>query len=176
MSPRLLRIRGFAPKVNWRKNPGGVKRTIKEAEEIARKNGVRIPDNVVFFEAEPGELKGSLQGLAAGEKMETARGPSVIEHADGYVYWKDHLNRFGKVPFQIHPEVLTCDEAIVAVIAHEMFELSELRQVFHSSRRRVMPAEDYARLVSTDRRDNFHYQAWDAADKVVLRMRKDKRR
>jgi hypothetical protein len=166
----------LAPNVKWKRNPGGLKRTIKEAEAIARENGVQIPNGVVFFEAEPGELKGTLRGLAAGEKMETALGPGVVEHPDGYVYWQDHFNVLGVIPFQIHPEVLTRDEAIVAVIEHEMSELSQLREVFLSCRERRMDATDYGRQVADDRLGNFHYQAWDDADKAVLRMRKGKRR
>jgi hypothetical protein len=128
----------------------------------------------VFFEAEPGHLKGSLARMAA-EGMETAMGPGVVEQLDGYVYWREHYNRFGKIPFQIHPDVLTSDEAIVAVFAHEMSELSQLREVFISSKGR-MDAMDYAAQVATDRLGNFHDKAWDKADEAVLSMRKAKQR
>src|SRR5436309_1995666 len=87
---------------------------------------------------------------------------------DGYVYWQDHYNRFGKIPFLIHPDILTSDEAIIAVIQHEMSELAGLRQVFFSSRRRRMNATDYGLQVATGSVGNFHDQAWDAADAAVL--------
>ncbi len=148
---------------------------MRKAEAIARKHGVQIPDDVVFFGAEPGELEGSWQDLFTRWGMETARGPALVEHPDGYMYWNDHYNAFGKIPFRVHPEVLMSDEAIVAVFQHEMFELSELRRVFFSSDKRRMSATDYGLQVAPGYRNNFHDQAWDAADAAVLRMRKDKR-
>ncbi len=76
---------------------------------------MQIPVDVVFFEAEPGELEGSWDDLFTSRGMETARGPALREHPDGYIHWHDHYNISGKIPFLIHPEVLTSDEAIVAV-------------------------------------------------------------
>jgi hypothetical protein len=73
----------------------------------------------------------------------------MIEHPDGYIYWSDHYNISGKVPFLVHPDVLTSDEAIVAVLQHEMFELTELREVFVSSPQRRMSAIDYGYQVTT---------------------------
>lgn len=59
---RAFRIGGQGPKVRWKKNKGGLSRTIEEAVAIARRNGVEVPEDVEFFEADPGELKGSLRG------------------------------------------------------------------------------------------------------------------
>src|SRR5260370_42468477 len=98
--------------------------------------------------------------------METAKGPAMYEHSDGYVYWQDHYNIFGKIPFLIHPDIFSSDKAIVAVFQHEMFELAKLEQVFFSSTKRRMSATDYGLQVATNRSGNFHDQAWDAADKV----------
>jgi hypothetical protein len=95
---------------------------------------VRIPHDVIFSEAELGDLKGSLKDLFAGRGMETARGPLVQERSDGYVYWVDHFNMFGKIAFQVHPEILTGDECIVGVFQREIFELAEFREVFMSSK------------------------------------------
>jgi hypothetical protein len=149
---------------------------MEEAVLIARRNGVRIPDDVLFVESEPGELNGSLEDMLARKEMETARGPAVTEHADGYIYWRDHYNSLtGKIPFRIHPEVLTGDECIVAVFEHEMTELAQLREVFMSSRRRRMLTTDYGLQVAPGLPGNFHDQAWDSADAAVSRMRKSKR-
>jgi hypothetical protein len=171
----MFRITGQEPRVRSLRNEDAVKRTIKRAQAIARKHGVQLPEDVVFFEAEPGELEGTWGDLFTPRGMETARGPAVAEHPDGYVYWKDHYNVRGKIPFLIHPDVLTSDEAIVAVFQHEMFELAQLREVFFASRKRRMVAADYGHQVASGNRGNFHDQAWDAADEAVLRMRKAKR-
>ncbi len=124
---RGFRIGGQGPKVRWKNNRGGLKRTIEEAVAIARSYGVEVPEDVEFFEAEPGELEGSLKAFFAGQRFETARGPRVTEHEDGRIYWRNHYNKDRKIPFRIHPDVLTSDEAISAVLQHEMHELSLLR-------------------------------------------------
>jgi len=96
---------GQGPSVRWRRNKAGTKRTIEEAGAIARKHGVQIPDDVVFFEAEPGEVEGSWKDLFTPRGMETARGPAMPEHPDGYIYWDDHYNIADRIPFLIHLQV-----------------------------------------------------------------------
>src|SRR5271167_1333557 len=97
-------IAGQSPRITWRENPGGKKRTIEEAKEIARQHGVRIADDVDFFEDEDGELP---------ENM-TARGPKVTKPAGAIVRWSDLVNTLtGKVPFLVRPDILKSDEAIV---------------------------------------------------------------
>jgi hypothetical protein len=80
---------------------------------IAKKHGVFMPADVIFFQAEPGDLEGTWEDLFTDRGMETARGPVVYEHHDGYVYWQDHYNIFGRIPFLIHPDVLGSDEDIL---------------------------------------------------------------
>jgi hypothetical protein len=168
----VFRIGGQGPKLRWKKNKGGLKRSIEEALAIARRNGVEVPEDVEFFEAEPEELEGSLKGFFAGRRFETARGPRVKEHEDGRIYWQDHYNKDGNAPFRIHPDVLTSDEAIVAVFQHEMHELSLLREVFSQSRTDSMNGTDYGLQTTAGRPANFHDLAWDEADKIIRRMRR----
>src|SRR5438132_3837259 len=111
---RTFRLAGQEPKVKWRRNKSGAKRTIKQAVAIARKHGIKIPHDVVFFEAEPGECIGTWEDLFTHHGMETARGPAMVEQPDGHIYWRDHYNIWGKIPFLIHPDILTSDDAIVA--------------------------------------------------------------
>jgi hypothetical protein len=169
---RILHISGQAPVVEWRMNAGGLKRSIDEAIELARKNGVAIPEDVAFFEAEPEELKGTLSDyLSAGRTFESARGPGVTGDEKGRVHWNDHFNKDGRIPFQIHPDVLASDELIVAVFQHEIHELSLFRLVFMFSKDQTMDATDYRIQASTGRPSNFHDLAWREADALVLRMR-----
>src|SRR5437660_11912097 len=120
MTRRAFRMAGQGPSVKWKRNRGRARRSIAEAVALAISHGVQIPPDVIFHKAEAGELAGSLKSLAAAGAIETARGPEIAEHPDGYVYWKDHYNRHGKIPVRLHPDVLTSDEAIVAVLRHEM--------------------------------------------------------
>jgi hypothetical protein len=169
---RHFQIRGHAPTVQWKQNKDTLVRSIQEAIAIAQTYGVEIPEDVTFFVAEPGELKGTLRGLFSGQDFESAKGPTVTEHKDGRIHWQDHFNRYKKIPFQIHPDVLTSDEAIAAVFRHEMHELSLLRSVFMLSENKTMDATDYGIQVSAWRAGNFHDQAWSEADKLVLLMRR----
>ncbi len=168
----MLRIGGQGPKLRWKKNQSGLKRTIEEAVEIAKQNGVEIPEDVVFFEADLGELKGSLRGFFSGQRWETARGPMAPLHDDGRIYWEDHFNKDGRIPFQVHSDVLTSDEAIVAVFQHEMYELSLIREVFIELVGGSMDGSDYGIQTAAGRPGNFHDQAWDEADKIVRQMRR----
>jgi hypothetical protein len=153
-------IAGQSPSVEWQENPSGEKRTIDEAIEIARKYGVRIPDDVDFFEDEDDELQ---------ENM-TARGPKVTKVAGSVVYWSDLVNGLtGKVPFLVRPDILRSDEAIVAVFGHEMYELEALREILNEG---MTPIEYFIGHTSPGRRGNLHDQAWDYADDLVERMRK----
>src|SRR5438874_2143099 len=102
MARRIFRIAGQGPKVEWKRNKRSARRSMHEAIAIAIQHGVQVPYDVIFVGAATGELTGNLKSLFASGNMETARGPEVAEHSDGYVYWKDHYNRNGKIPFRIH--------------------------------------------------------------------------
>jgi hypothetical protein len=96
---RAFRIGGQGPKLRWKKNKGGLKRTIEEAVAIARNHGVEVPEDVELFEADPGVLTGSLRGYFAGQRFETARGPEMRPRSDGRIYWANHYNREGESHF-----------------------------------------------------------------------------
>jgi hypothetical protein len=152
-------IEGQHPRVPWRPNQGGQHRTIEEAVAIARRHGVEIPDDVAFFLDEFGDLGPDT----------TARGPKITKTAGSLVRWSDFVHdRTGKVPFLIRPDVLGSDEAIVAVLAHEMYELENLRRLLEHGR---MTIEDFIAHVAPGNRGNLHDQAWNEADAAVLRMR-----
>src|SRR5438132_11466233 len=113
-------IAAQSPRLQWQPNPGGQTRTVEEAKAIAKKHGVPIPEDVDFFEDELNEL----------HEQFIARGPRVDKPAGSIVYWEDLVHdRTGKVPFRLWPGILSSDDAIVAVIAHEMFELEMLRPI-----------------------------------------------
>lgn len=173
MQKRVFRIAGRAPKVKWKRNTGRKRRTIQEAIAIAKDNGVSIPDDFDFRVADRGELRGTLKELLDGGEMDTAMAPSVTQHEDGYVYWRDHYDeRVGTILIHIHPDIFLSDEAIVGTFAHEMYELAEFREVFENSPKRRMYAADYGKQCSADYEDNtFHSDAWSYADKLVLKMR-----
>lgn len=111
-------ITGQSPRIQWNKNPQGRVRTIEEAIAIATAKGVTIPEDVSFWVDELGELG----------PTRTACGPRVDKPEGSIVRWSDMVHdKSRKVPFRIWVEVLKSDEAIVAIFAHEMYELAKLR-------------------------------------------------
>jgi hypothetical protein len=152
-------VAGQYPKREWRDNPGGQIRTIEEAVEIAKSWGVILPDDFDFFADEAGEL----------HKDITARGPRVDKPSGEQVYWSDLVHDLtGKVPFRIWPGILKSDEAIVAVLAHEMYEILTLRPFLE---RGELTIDDYVMLTEPGRPGNLHDQAWDVSDRMVDKMR-----
>jgi hypothetical protein len=151
-------ISGQFPRQQWRQNPGGQSRTVEEAIAIARRFGVQVPNDVDFFVDELGDL----------DETTTARGPLVSKIAGTIVTWSDLAHdQTGKVPFRTRPDILTSDEAIVAVFAHEMYELEMLRPLL----RRGISIEEFGGHTRPGNPGNLHDAAWDLADALVERMR-----
>jgi len=154
-------ITGHSSRLKWRPNAAEQTRTLTEAIDIARRWGVKIPDDVAFFIDEVGELDADT----------TARGPKITKPAGSTVYWRDFVHHLtGKVPFIVRPDILKSDEAIVAVVGHEMYELEVIRKLLHTDR--GMSVESLKGLTDFDNPGNLHDEAWDAADDLVERMRK----
>jgi hypothetical protein len=156
---RSFGIAGQLPSLQWRENPEGQRRTIQEAIEIARKHGVVIPDDVGLY----------MIGVKHFAPDTYALGPRVDKEAGEKVLWSDLVHdRTGKVPFRFRRDIFTSDEAIVAVIAHEVYELSELRPLLLAGE---LSIEDYIAQTEPGRPGNLHDQAWDVAGELVRRMR-----
>jgi hypothetical protein len=145
--------------MHWTPNPGGQRRTIEEAIEIAKRHGAEIADDVALFEDEWGTL---------GPET-TAAGSRISKKAGDYVQLSDFVHPVTqKVPFIIRPDVLESDEAIVAVLTHEMYELNGIHGMI---RKGGMTIEDFGLHTSPGLKGNLHDRAWDLADEAVLRMR-----
>jgi hypothetical protein len=159
---KVRMITGQSPTIKWQPNPGVETRTIEEAKAIAKRHGVPIPEDVDFFADELGEL----------DENWTACGPRVDKPVGSIVDWTDLVHdRTGKVPFRVWPGILNSDEAIVAVFAHEMFELERLRPIFEEGTTTI---EAFIAQTRPGSPGNLHDQAWDRADELVERMRKGK--
>lgn len=152
-------ISGQSPRRRWRPNPDGQTRTIEQAVAIAKRFGVHVPDDVAFFVDEFGDL----------DSDTTAKSSRVTKPAGATVHWSDLVHDLtGRVPFRIRPDILASDEAIVAVIAHEMYELDELRPILREGSTSI---EDFIGLTCAGNPGNLHDRTWDVADAMVERMR-----
>jgi hypothetical protein len=152
-------VAGQYPTREWRENPDGRIRTIEEAVEIAKSYGVVIPDDIEFHVDESGEL----------HKDNTARAPRVDKPSGERVYWSDLMHDITfKVPFRIWSGVLSSDEAIVAVLAHEMHEINYLRPLLE---RGELSIDEFVLHTEPGRPGNLHDEAWDEGDLIVDKMR-----
>ena len=154
-------IGGRIPKCEWRPNPDGTTRSIEEAIQIARRWGVVIPDYVSFAIDKYGWLDADT----------TAKTTTIKEPAGTMIHWSSLFHKItGKIPFLIRKDIMKSDEAIVAVMGHEMYELEEMRKAFGEN---GAPIEHWLAEAHPDREANFHWQAWDYADTLVAKMRGD---
>ncbi len=145
----------------WATNPGGA-RTMEEAVALARSRGIQIPDDVEFVLAPEGYLDaGDLASYFYARNLKPG----------DYIEWSRFYTQFGKITVKLRADVLTSDEAIVAVFAHEMHELNSLRDYFAASGQR-MRAIRLVELVSDGIPGNLHDHAWDVADALVEAMRR----
>jgi hypothetical protein len=99
----------------------------------------------------------------------TARTTEFKEPAGTIIHWSWLFHkRTDRIPFLLRKDILGSDEAIVAVIGHEMFELEAMRNAFAE---KGAPIEHWLAEARPDNEGNFHWQAWDYADELVARMR-----
>ena len=68
---------------------------------------------------------------------------------------------------------MTSDEAIVAVLAHEMYELEQLRPLLQQD---GISIEQFGGLTCPGNPGNYHDEAWELADVMVKRMRGEENR
>jgi hypothetical protein len=157
-------IQGFAqtPKsYPWRSNADGQVRTVAEARIIATSHGVHIPEDIHLVAVDSKRLPKD----TFAKYFEKASHSATLR-----VSWDEFYNRLDKIPVQLSRDILGSDEAIVAVIAHEMHELNALRALFEE-RGGSIPAGELRNLIVAGRPGNLHDHAWDVADQLVAQMR-----
>ena len=156
-------VHGLAQKPKtypWTKNPDGVVRTTAEVKRIALDHGVEIPADIQIFAVQGKWLPPDSYAQYLGRDFLPGQ----------RISWSQFYNKYDNIAVKVSKDILDSDEAIVAVMAHEMHELNGLRKIFEE--RETLPAEELGRLINPGHKGNLHDQAWDVADHVVARMRK----
>jgi len=162
----FITIAGYAqhPRMYpWLKNADGAVRSIDEAVEIARIHGVEIPDDILLK-----KVRGKMLPDNTYAQYFSHYGTDPNKMVRWEEFYDKHLD--GLVVL-IKENVFQSDEAIVAILAHEMHELSELRRIFEESGGALSRRKLY-NLINPGIARNLHDQAWDVADRLVLAMRK----
>lgn len=128
-----------------------------EAVALAKRWGVVIPEDIAFH------FRDDMVPPDAYAIYNTFLSTRNYRWSDFYA--KERIN------VKVRRSVLESDEAIVAVIAHEMFEINELRRLFEH--RQIISGTEIIRMVRTGVPGNLHDRAWDAADEIVRAMRRE---
>lgn len=90
---------------------------------------------------------------------------------DARITWEDCLHdRTKKLPVRIRSSVLKSNEAVVAVIAHELYEVVHFRAAFADSDG-VLTAREIYEHICYDAVGNLHYQAVAFGDRLVQAIR-----
>jgi hypothetical protein len=163
---RHVSAQGFAqaPRLKWRENPGGVRRSLDEVAALAEANGVEFPEEINFSAVAKKYLP---------KDTYAKYGDGSTRDPDKVIYWSEFLDEHDRLSVTLSEEILSSDEAIVAVVAHEMHELNSLKKLFDARDGGGMTVRELRYLVTPGRLRNLHDEAWDAADQVVARMRRN---
>jgi uncharacterized protein YgfB (UPF0149 family) len=65
------------------------------------------------------------------------------------------------------------DEALIAVIGHELYELNQLRRLCAERGGRLSAGELHG-LIAPGATGNLHDEAWDEADRLVVELRRQR--
>lgn len=137
-------------------------RTPNDAIILAKSKGIEIPDDILIV-----FLKNWKKTGVDAEYFYQLR----TYQPDDWVYWDDFYHpKTGKIPVRFNEAILNSDEHIVALIAHEMYELNSLRQI-EEEENGQMPARHLSKLITSGIASNLHDKAWDIADELVRTMR-----
>ncbi len=163
--PEVVAVKGYAqgPRLQWAKNPDGAVRSVDEAVEIARRHGVVIPDDILIR-----KVKGKYMPDRTFAQYYSHRGTDPNKR----VSWQDFYDKdLDELLVRIDDAVFQSDEAIVAIMAHEMHELNNLRRLFAETGG-SMSVRRLHYLINPGIKGNLHDQAWDVADQIVTSMRR----
>ncbi len=135
--------------------------SLEEAKLIAQRYGVELPEYIYFCPVPDDEVPPNAHAIYLD--LGSQPGPAIIR-------WEDCLNHSEQVPVRVRESVFQSDEAIVAVFAHEVHEITNLRALFHANNGRLAVGRVY-NLISPETPGNLHAEAVDIGDGLVRRMR-----
>ncbi|SMC27180.1 hypothetical protein SAMN02745857_02740 [Andreprevotia lacus DSM 23236] len=156
---------GQAPKLVYQQNAGNVIRTREYMLNLAREMGVYIPDDVYVIFVDPSLLSNKVGAMAEYGQTGNYLGANLA----AIMTWDGMKNINNMIPVRLSENLLSSDEAAVAHIAHEMYELEKFESLGVWNQRTFIKqtaSPEFGGL-----QDSWHSQAWDYADQIVEIMR-----
>ena len=173
-APRKVPITRQKPNIvpPLQRNHNGSIRQFSELDKLLTENGVVLPHDVTIEDGTDNDLHaGTFEDLSDGH-LTTARTQGLMEDPDGFVHFSDFYNRpLGAIPIFLNPVIFVSDEAILAVIVHELYELALFRELFDDCGGAI-PYEHFVDLARPYNEGNFHSRAWDEADRFIHERRR----
>jgi cytosine/adenosine deaminase-related metal-dependent hydrolase len=146
-------------------NPGGLARTPNEAIELLKGEGIHAPEGAVFKIVPHEQLTNTKGALAEYGLQRGAHGDRIFDFEE---YFKVSGNE--PIPILLSEKLLKSDEALLAHAIHEAYEVERLQKLFQAADYQL-PARTIAQQVTALERKNFHYMAWEEADKFIKERR-----
>ena len=78
---------------------------------------------------------------------------------------------FNAVVVNTDASVLDRDEEFLHVLAHEVYEISRLKEYLAPREAGLLAVEVYSLIEPLPTLKNLHWEAWDYADSVIKRLR-----
>lgn len=171
-----INLRGTAARTrirDYRPNTGDRDRSLKGLLNWAAECGVVVPDYATV-EVDKG-FQPTRNGLPAEAKYYEFQGA----FPDELIYWHSRTNRrrsilderLSAVVINLAPDVPSNDERFVHVLAHEVFELTALKELFDHSNGSMSAARLYELTEPLSTLRNLHWFAWEQADRLIERLR-----
>jgi len=170
---RTRAITGYRPMVaKWARNSDGLIRSQDEIAKLLKKHGVDVPNDVTFRVGKAKHYPLTLDDLFAGKGGLTAKFGNLSEDAPGgHVYFKDLISpNTGKIHIEINPNMMGSDEAILAVMVHELYELEMFRGLFEENGGSLL-YDTFKDEAMDGIPYNFHWNAWEIADDFIRKLR-----
>ena len=148
-------------------------RTASEAVELASARGVVIPDDI--------DIQFGENWTRTDANAEYSNASARYPNANSKMTWDDFYHEeTGMIPVRLNPAIANSDEALVANISHEMYELNKLREKFDATPNGEISAGQVGRMINPNdhptfpgAQGNLHEQAWDASDKIIYQIRRE---
>ncbi len=175
---QLLDVAGgaFEPAITeYRDNTGEVEdRSLENLLKWAASKGVVVPGYVRIIPY-PRDQPLIHRGKRVPAKYFTFRPRSREDR----IYWNkadDPIasvfnHKFNAVIVNIDASVLDRNEEFLHVLAHEVYEISQLKDCLEPRKAGLSAVEVYELIEPSPTLKNLHWEAWDHADSVIKRLR-----
>lgn len=176
---QVLDITGgaFEPEITeYRDNTGEVgDRTLKNLLRWAAAKGVMLP-RYVRLSPYPAEIPVMHKGKRVPAKYFSYR----PESGEDRIYWNNPLDpaasvfsrEFNAVVVNMDASILDRDEEFLHVLAHEVYEISRLKEYLEPAEDGLSAIEVYNLIEPLPTLKNLHWEAWDYADSVIEQLRR----